>query len=195
MLFHNCLTVVAGFDCHISHRQASFFYFIHPSLPTFSVSSSRRSMPGTLCTPGHDLSLPLYPLPDLTVCPQGANTGDLACGPACVSCPHPVLAAVPLPYNVTLCVRRVANTEDPTLHVGLPVYTIHGNHDDPSGADNLSAVDILSSCGLVNYFGKVASEESPPVCNQGPVFAHAAFLSHSSCHARLKMTNMQRTSL
>jgi double-strand break repair protein MRE11 len=43
---------------------------------------------------------------------------------------------------------------DPNLNVGLPIFTIHGNHDDPSGADNLSAVDILSSCKLVNYFGK-----------------------------------------
>lgn len=38
--------------------------------------------------------------------------------------------------------------------MGLPIFTIHGNHDDPSGSDNLSAVDILSSCKLVNYFGK-----------------------------------------
>jgi double-strand break repair protein MRE11 len=34
------------------------------------------------------------------------------------------------------------------------VFTIHGNHDDPAGVDNLSAVDFLSSAGLVNYFGK-----------------------------------------
>ena len=34
------------------------------------------------------------------------------------------------------------------------MFTIHGNHDDPSGADNLSAVDVLSTCALVNYFGK-----------------------------------------
>lgn len=38
--------------------------------------------------------------------------------------------------------------------MGLPVFTIHGNHDDPSGADNLSAVDVLSTCKLLNYFGK-----------------------------------------
>lgn len=38
--------------------------------------------------------------------------------------------------------------------MGLPVFTIHGNHDDPTGADSLSAVDILSTAGLVNYFGK-----------------------------------------
>ncbi|KAL3696516.1 hypothetical protein R1sor_010592 [Riccia sorocarpa] len=47
------------------------------------------------------------------------------------------------------------NFEDPNFSVGLPVFTIHGNHDDPAGVDNLSAVDILSSCNLVNYFGKV----------------------------------------
>ena len=40
------------------------------------------------------------------------------------------------------------------IHVRLPVFTVHGNHDDPGGADNLSAVDILSTARLVNYFGK-----------------------------------------
>ncbi|GLC63182.1 meiotic recombination [Pleodorina starrii] len=46
------------------------------------------------------------------------------------------------------------NFENPNLNIGLPVFTIHGNHDDPSGQDSLSAVDILSQTGLVNYFGK-----------------------------------------
>ncbi|WVY99971.1 hypothetical protein V8G54_026041 [Vigna mungo] len=46
------------------------------------------------------------------------------------------------------------NYEDPHFNVGLPVFTIHGNHDDPAGVDNLSVVDILSACNLVNYFGK-----------------------------------------
>ncbi|GJX62896.1 double-strand break repair protein MRE11 [Tanacetum coccineum] len=41
------------------------------------------------------------------------------------------------------------------FNVGLPVFSIHGNHDDPAGVDNLSAVDILSACNLVNYFGKM----------------------------------------
>jgi DNA repair exonuclease SbcCD nuclease subunit len=50
------------------------------------------------------------------------------------------------------------NFANPNLNIGLPVFTIHGNHDDPAGQDNLSAVDLLSSCGLVNYFGKVVSE-------------------------------------
>ncbi|KAG9159094.1 hypothetical protein Leryth_017551 [Lithospermum erythrorhizon] len=48
------------------------------------------------------------------------------------------------------------NYEDPHFNVGLPVFSIHGNHDDPAGVDNLSAIDILSSCNLVNYFGKMA---------------------------------------
>lgn len=40
------------------------------------------------------------------------------------------------------------------MNIGLPVFTIHGNHDDPSSADDTSAVDILASANLVNYFGK-----------------------------------------
>lgn len=52
------------------------------------------------------------------------------------------------------------NYEDPHFNVGLPVFTIHGNHDDPAGVDNLSAVDILSACNLVNYFGKMVLEGS-----------------------------------
>ena len=47
-----------------------------------------------------------------------------------------------------------ANYEDPNFNVALPVFMIHGNHDDPTGEGNLSAVDILSTAGLVNYFGK-----------------------------------------
>lgn len=47
------------------------------------------------------------------------------------------------------------NYEDPHFNVGLPVFTIHGNHDDPAGVDNLSSIDILSACNLVNYFGKM----------------------------------------
>ncbi|VAH74372.1 unnamed protein product [Triticum turgidum subsp. durum] len=47
------------------------------------------------------------------------------------------------------------NYEDPHFNVGLHVFTIHGNHDDPAGVDNLSAIHILSACNLVNYFGKI----------------------------------------
>eukprot|EP00798_Chlamydomonas_sp_ICE-L_P028771 gene28771-31953_t len=67
-------------------------------------------------------------------------------------------------------VSGIANYLDPNLNVGLPIFTIHGNHDDPSGADSLSAVDILSSCGLINYFGKhVISGSSIGRINLSPI--------------------------
>lgn len=47
------------------------------------------------------------------------------------------------------------NYEDPNYNVSIPVFSIHGNHDDPVGEGNLSAMDILHVSNLVNYFGKV----------------------------------------
>ncbi|KAJ1910200.1 meiotic recombination [Mycoemilia scoparia] len=46
------------------------------------------------------------------------------------------------------------NYEDPNINIGLPIFTIHGNHDDPCGEGNLSAIDILSETRFINYFGK-----------------------------------------
>ena len=46
------------------------------------------------------------------------------------------------------------NYEDPNLNVSIPVFSIHGNHDDPTGTGQLCALDLLSTAGLVNYFGK-----------------------------------------
>ncbi|EGG01081.1 uncharacterized protein MELLADRAFT_39329, partial [Melampsora larici-populina 98AG31] len=49
------------------------------------------------------------------------------------------------------------NYEDENLNVGLPVFSIHGNHDDPQGIGPegaLCALDVLSASGLVNYFGR-----------------------------------------
>lgn len=51
------------------------------------------------------------------------------------------------------------NYEDFNLNVGLPVFSINGNHDDLTGNPPLCALDILHSCGLLNYFGKVTSVE------------------------------------
>ncbi|KAG6587295.1 DNA repair protein (mre11) [Phytophthora cinnamomi] len=54
----------------------------------------------------------------------------------------------------------VVNFEDPNYNVELPVFSIHGNHDDPSRegggdhAQSLAALDLLSAANLVNYFGK-----------------------------------------
>ncbi|EPQ28093.1 uncharacterized protein PFL1_04420 [Pseudozyma flocculosa PF-1] len=50
------------------------------------------------------------------------------------------------------------NYEDQNLNVSIPVFSIHGNHDDPQGTGEtgaLSALDLLSVSGLINYFGKV----------------------------------------
>ncbi|KAI0284566.1 Metallo-dependent phosphatase-like protein [Russula aff. rugulosa BPL654] len=50
------------------------------------------------------------------------------------------------------------NYEDGNLNVAIPVFSIHGNHDDPQGAGPegaLCALDMLSVAGLVNYIGKV----------------------------------------
>ncbi|KAN0136826.1 Metallo-dependent phosphatase-like protein [Lactarius tabidus] len=50
------------------------------------------------------------------------------------------------------------NYEDSNLNVAIPVFSIHGNHDDPQGAGPegaLCALDMLSVAGLVNYIGKV----------------------------------------
>ncbi|KAJ2488775.1 meiotic recombination [Coemansia sp. RSA 2050] len=63
------------------------------------------------------------------------------------------------------------NYEDPNVNIGLPVFSIHGNHDDPSGDGNLSAVDMLAACGLVNYFGRQSEVErvrvSPVLLRKG----------------------------
>ncbi|KAF9078545.1 Mre11 DNA-binding presumed domain-containing protein [Rhodocollybia butyracea] len=56
------------------------------------------------------------------------------------------------------------NYEDPNLNVGIPVFSIHGNHDDPQGAGAegaLGALDVLSVSGLVNYMGKIDLPVAP----------------------------------
>ena len=51
------------------------------------------------------------------------------------------------------CAYKTVNFEDPNLNISMPVFSIHGNHDDPSfGA--IGSMDLLSTSGLVNYFGK-----------------------------------------
>ncbi|KAJ3112537.1 Double-strand break repair protein mre11a [Physocladia obscura] len=46
------------------------------------------------------------------------------------------------------------NYQDPNYNVSIPVFSIHGNHDDPSGDGDLCALDILAAAGLINYFGR-----------------------------------------
>jgi double-strand break repair protein MRE11 len=44
------------------------------------------------------------------------------------------------------------------LNVAIPVFSIHGNHDDPQGTGHdgaLCALDLISVTGLLNYMGKI----------------------------------------
>lgn len=85
------------------------------------------------------------------------------------------------------CTR--VNYRDPNYNVSLPVFSIHGNHDDPSadsgGAEvraaearhvwrqltpmvswlsfqSIATIDVLSGANLLNYFGKADHVRSPP---------------------------------
>jgi double-strand break repair protein MRE11 len=51
------------------------------------------------------------------------------------------------------------NFEDLDINVAIPVFSIHGNHDDPSGQGQLAALDILQMSGLLNYFGRVPESD------------------------------------
>ncbi|XP_023648310.2 double-strand break repair protein MRE11 [Paramormyrops kingsleyae] len=55
------------------------------------------------------------------------------------------------------------NYQDENLNISIPVFSVHGNHDDPTGADGLCALDILSCAGLVNHFGRSRSVEKVEV--------------------------------
>jgi len=79
-----------------------------------------------------------------------------------VACRSVILYHNPDP-NLGSNPHRKANFEDPNHNIGLPVFIIHGNHDDPVGVDNVSAIDLLSSAGLVNYFGKMARHVTQPL--------------------------------
>ncbi|XP_045153663.1 double-strand break repair protein MRE11 [Echinops telfairi] len=63
------------------------------------------------------------------------------------------------------------NYQDGNLNISIPVFSIHGNHDDPTGADALCALDILSCAGLINHFGRSMSVEkidiSPVLLQKG----------------------------
>jgi double-strand break repair protein MRE11 len=46
------------------------------------------------------------------------------------------------------------NYEDEDINIAIPVFAIHGNHDDPSGDGSFSPLDLLQASGFVNYFGR-----------------------------------------
>ncbi|KAB8342826.1 hypothetical protein FH972_022424 [Carpinus fangiana] len=52
------------------------------------------------------------------------------------------------------------NYEDQDINVAIPVFSIHGNHDDPSGQGYLAALDILQMSGLLNYYGRTPQSDN-----------------------------------
>ncbi|KXL45171.1 hypothetical protein M433DRAFT_56814 [Acidomyces richmondensis BFW] len=52
------------------------------------------------------------------------------------------------------------NYEDPDINVAIPVFSIHGNHDDPSGEGHYAALDLLQVSGLVNYYGRTPESDN-----------------------------------
>lgn len=50
------------------------------------------------------------------------------------------------------------NFSNENVNIGLPIFTIHGNHDYPSNDfGKISVCDLLHASNLVNYFGKKTS--------------------------------------
>ena len=58
------------------------------------------------------------------------------------------------------CQNKFVNYESHDLNIGLPVFSIHGNHDDPSGLGATSCMDLMHESGYVNYFGKVKTNNN-----------------------------------
>ncbi|KAF5022919.1 hypothetical protein F66182_5038 [Fusarium sp. NRRL 66182] len=52
------------------------------------------------------------------------------------------------------------NYEDPDINISIPVFSIHGNHDDPSGEGNFCSLDLLQASGLLNYYGRVPEADN-----------------------------------
>jgi double-strand break repair protein MRE11 len=52
------------------------------------------------------------------------------------------------------------NYEDLDINIAIPVFSIHGNHDDPSGEGHLAALDLLQMSGLLNYYGRTPESDN-----------------------------------
>lgn len=52
------------------------------------------------------------------------------------------------------------NYEDPDINVAIPVFSIHGNHDDPAGDGHLASLDLLQMAGMVNYYGRTPESDN-----------------------------------
>ena len=93
---------------------------------------------------------------------------------------------------------KEVNYENPNYNVQLPVFSIHGNHDDPTGDGGLAALDLLSVANFVNYFGKADNfdqiELSPVLIQKGATKLALYGLGHvrderlSRCFERKSVT-------
>lgn len=52
------------------------------------------------------------------------------------------------------------NYEDPNINVAIPVFSIHGNHDDPTGDGHYCSLDLLQTAGMMNYFGRTPESDN-----------------------------------
>ncbi|KAH8601434.1 Metallo-dependent phosphatase-like protein [Bisporella sp. PMI_857] len=52
------------------------------------------------------------------------------------------------------------NYESLDINVAIPVFSIHGNHDDPTGEGNYCALDLLQVSGLLNYIGRMPESDN-----------------------------------
>ncbi|KAK3387884.1 Mre11 DNA-binding presumed domain-containing protein [Podospora didyma] len=52
------------------------------------------------------------------------------------------------------------NYQNPDMNISIPVFSIHGNHDEPSGDGHFCSLDLLQVAGLVNYFGRVPEADN-----------------------------------
>ncbi|KAI5188422.1 double-strand break repair protein MRE11 [Nematocida sp. AWRm77] len=70
-----------------------------------------------------------------------------------------------------------ANYYSENINISLPVFSIHGNHDEPSGYKGVAALDVFAEARLINYFGRMESLEgkrtvSPVVLKKGRAVAN-----------------------
>ena len=51
------------------------------------------------------------------------------------------------------------NYANENLNIGLPIFSIHGNHDPPSAnQEQVGMMDLLKVNNYINYFGKYLSD-------------------------------------
>ena len=92
--------------------------------------------------------------------------------------PNPTEAHQPRAPDATPGTRSCLwRAQDPNYNIQLPVFSIHGNHDDPAGDGGLAALDLMSTANLINYFGRADNFERislTPVLIQKVRAAHHA---------------------